>query len=258
MKVSVQTAEALLLMIEAQNLPIGARLPAERALCQELQVSRAALREAIGQLIGLGVLESRAGSGTFVRQPLAVTMFRASQASIETTAIKDDHVAKDDDADPLYRLDVYEARLVLEAGTAWYAAQRATPADIEHIRAAYDCLANFQRQGNTEQAALADAQFHLAIAQASHNLVLLELMHNLFERLQHNVVTARRKIYTQTYEFDKLHAQHSAILAHVSDGEPQAAREAICEHIGFVNQQITDIELQQACTQRVSRLGILL
>lgn len=252
MKVSVQTAEALLLMIEAQNLPIGARLPAERALCQELQVSRAALREAIGQLIGLGVLESRAGSGTFVRQPLAVTMFRASQSSIEPTAIKDD------DADPLYRLDVYEARLVLEAGTAWYAAQRATPADIEHIRVAYDRLANFQRQGNTEQAALADAQFHLAIAQASHNLVLLELMHNLFERLQHNVVTARRKIYTQTYEFDKLHAQHSAILAHVSDGEPQAAREAICEHIGFVNQQITDIELQQARTQRVSRLGILL
>ncbi|OPH37264.1 FCD domain-containing protein [Moraxella atlantae] len=252
MKVSVQTAEALLLMIEAQNLPIGARLPAERALCQELQVSRAALREAIGQLIGLGVLESRAGSGTFVRQPLAVTMFRASQSSLEPTAIKDD------DADPLYRLDVYEARLVLEAGTAWYAAQRATPADIEHIRAAYDRLANFQRQGNTEQAALADAQFHLAIAQASHNLVLLELMHNLFERLQHNVVTARRKIYTQTYEFDKLHAQHSAILAHVSDGEPQAAREAICEHIGFVNQQITDIELQQARTQRVSRLGILL
>lgn len=252
MKVSVQTAEALLLMIEAQNLPIGARLPAERALCQELQVSRAALREAIGQLIGLGVLESRAGSGTFVRQPLAVTMFRASQSSLEPTAIKDD------DADPLYRLDVYEARLVLEAGTAWYAAQRATPADIEHIRAAYDRLADFQRQGNTEQAALADAQFHLAIAQASHNLVLLELMHNLFERLQHNVVTARRKIYTQTYEFDKLHAQHSAILAHVSDGEPQAAREAICEHIGFVNQQITDIELQQARTQRVSRLGILL
>ncbi|WP_395144529.1 FCD domain-containing protein [Moraxella atlantae] len=252
MKVSVQTAEALLLMIEAQNLPIGARLPAERALCQALQVSRAALREAIGQLIGLGVLESRAGSGTFVRQPLAVTMFRASQSSLEPTAIKDD------DADPLYRLDVYEARLVLEAGTAWYAAQRATPADIEHIRAAYDRLANFQRQGNTEQAALADAQFHLAIAQASHNLVLLELMHNLFERLQHNVVTARRKIYTQTYEFDKLHAQHSAILAHVSDGEPQAAREAICEHIGFVNQQITDIELQQARTQRVSRLGILL
>lgn len=252
MKVSVQTAEALLLMIEAQNLPIGARLPAERALCQELQVSRAALREAIGQLIGLGVLESRAGSGTFVRQPLAVTMFRASQSSLEPTAIKDD------DADPLYRLDVYEARLVLEAGTAWYAAQRATPADIEHIRAAYDRLANFQRQGNTEQAALADAQFHLAIAQASHNLVLLELMHNLFERLQHNVVTARRKIYTQTYEFDKLHAQHSAILAHVSDGEPQAAREAICEHIGFVNQQITDIELQQARTQRVSRLSILL
>lgn len=252
MKVSVQTAEALLLMIEAQNLPIGARLPAERALCQELQVSRAALREAIGQLIGLGVLESRAGSGTFVRQPLAVTMFRASQSSLEPTAIKDD------DVDPLYRLDVYEARLVLEAGTAWYAAQRATPADIEHIRAAYDRLANFQRQGNTEQAALADAQFHLAIAQASHNLVLLELMHNLFERLQHNVVTARRKIYTQTYEFDKLHAQHSAILAHVSDGEPQAAREAICEHIGFVNQQITDIELQQARTQRVSRLGILL
>jgi len=252
MKVSVQTAEALLLMIEAQNLPIGARLPAERALCQELQVSRAALREAIVQLIGLGVLESRAGSGTFVRQPLAVTMFRASQSSLEPTAIKDD------DADPLYRLDVYEARLVLEAGTAWYAAQRATPTDIEHIRAAYDRLANFQRQGNTEQAALADAQFHLAIAQASHNLVLLELMHNLFERLQHNVVTARRKIYTQTYEFDKLHAQHSAILAHVSDGEPQAAREAICEHIGFVNQQITDIELQQARTQRVSRLGILL
>lgn len=256
MKVSVQIAEALLLMIEAQNLTMGARLPAERALCRELQVSRAALREAIGQLIGLGVLESRAGSGTFVRQPLTVATFRASQSPALAEQAEQQNDTQN--ADPLYRLDVYEARLVLEAGTAWYAAQRATPADIDHIRGAYNRLAEFQRQGDTEQAAHADAQFHLAIAQASHNLVLLELMHNLFERLQHNVVTARRKIYTQTYEFDKLHAQHFAILAHVSDGEPQAAREAICEHIGFVNQQITDIELQQARTQRVSRLGILL
>ena len=77
------------------------------------------------------------------------------------------------DADPLYRLDVQEARIVLEGGTAWYAAQRASKQDIEKIRFHYEQLANSQAHGDTEQAAIADANFHLAIAEASQNAVLL-------------------------------------------------------------------------------------
>lgn len=73
------------------------------------------------------------------------------------------------DEDPAYRFDVQEARMVLEGGTAWYAAQRATAEDLKNIRACYEQIAHFQILGDDDQAAITDAKFHLAIAEASHN-----------------------------------------------------------------------------------------
>lgn len=137
------------------------------------------------------------------------------------------------DADPLYRLDVQEARIVLEGGTAWYAAQRATKQDIEKIRFYYEQLANSQAHGDTEQAAIADANFHLAIAEASQNAVLLQMMKNVFHLMRHNVVLARRKIYTEHYGFETLHTQHMAMMNAIIACDSELARKAVGEHIEF-------------------------
>ena len=75
--------------------------------------------------------------------------------------------------DPAHRFDVQEARIILEGGTTWYAAQRATQEILVNIRHHYDQINHFQALGNDDEAARADAKFHLAIAEASHNLVLI-------------------------------------------------------------------------------------
>ena len=68
MKVSDKVVQRLRLLIEKNNVQVGERLPAERQLCEQLGVSRSSLREAIQQLITAGIIQSKAGAGTYLKQ----------------------------------------------------------------------------------------------------------------------------------------------------------------------------------------------
>ena len=114
MRVSDQVVQKLQTLIEQRNLKQGDRLPAERQLATSLGISRPSLREAIQQLISLGILSSRRGDGTYIQQ---FPETWSQQLIVEPIS----HLMQDD---PHYRFDVQESRLVLEGGTAWYAALR--------------------------------------------------------------------------------------------------------------------------------------
>ena len=245
MKVSDKVVQSLRILIEHNNMQVGDRLPAERKLCEQLSVSRSSLREAIQQLTSLGILQSRGGAGTFLQQ-------LSSNWSQHQIVQPLSHLI---DQDPAYRFDVQEARIVLEGGTAWYAAQRATPEDLLNIRRCYEQISHSQGLGNDDQAAQADAKFHLAIAEASHNLVLIQMMRSLFDLLQFNVVLGRRKVYSEPRRFDQLHLQHHQVMAAIERRDPEAARKAVCGHIEFVIQQVRSLDEEDARRQRASRLN---
>lgn len=245
MKVSDQAVQKLRLLIEQHSIQVGDRLPAERKLCEQLGVSRSSLREAIQQLISTGMLVSKAGSGTFLQQ---LPSNWSNHQIVEP-------LSNLIDQDPAYRFDVQEARSILEGGTAWYAAQRATAEDIEHIRQCYEQIAHFQSIGDDAQAAKADAAFHLAIAEASHNLVLIQMMRGLFDLLQYNVVLGRRKVYTEARTYDQLRDQHFNVMDAIERRDPEAARNAVRGHIEFVVQQVRMIDEEEARRQRASRLN---
>ncbi len=245
MKVSDKVVQSLKLLIEQQNMQVGDRLPAERKLCEQLGVSRSSLREALQQLISSGILISKVGAGNFLQQlPTNWSKLRIVQPLSDLM-----------DEDPSYRFDVQEARMVLEGGTAWYAAQRATEEDRIKIRQCYERISHFQALGDADQASLADAHFHLAIAEASHNLVLIQVMRGLFDLLQYNVVLGRRKVYSETHRFDQLHDQHFQVMDAIERQDPEAARIAVCGHIEFVIQQVRSIDEEEARRQRSSRLN---
>ena len=245
MKVSDQAVQQLRMLIEQSNMQVGDRLPAERKLCEQLGVSRSSLREAIQHLASTGMLLSKAGSGTFLQLlPSAWTNHQIVEPLSNLI-----------DQDPAYRFDVQEARSVLEGGTAWYAAQRATAADLENIRRCYDRIAHYQSIGDDDQASKADAEFHLAIAEASHNLVLIQMMRGLFDLLKYNVVLGRRKVYSESHRFDQLHDQHFQVMDAIERRDPDAARSAVCGHIEFVVQQVRLIDEDEARRQRASRLN---
>ena len=245
MKVSDKVVQDLRTLVEKNQMQVGDRLPAERKLCEQLGVSRSSLREAIQQLTSQGMLVSKVGAGTFLQQlPTNWSQYQIVQPLSNLI-----------DEDPAYRFDVQEARMVLEGGTAWYAAQRATAGDLKKIRACYEQIAHFQILGDDDQAAIADAKFHLAIAEASHNLVLIQMMRGLFDLLQYNVVLGRRKVYTEAHRFDQLHDQHFQVMDAIERQDPEAARSAVCGHIEFVVQQVRMIDEEDARRQRASRLN---
>lgn len=245
MKVSDKVVQSLRSLIEKNHMQVGDRLPAERKLCEQLGVSRSSLREALQHLVSQGMLVSRVGAGTYLQElPNHWSQHHIVQPLSDLM-----------DVDPEYRFDVQESRLILEGGTAWYAAQRATPDDIKKIRQCYDQIANYQLLGDDDEAARADARFHLAIAEASHNVVLIQLMRSLFDLLQFNVVLGRRKVYSEAHRFDQLQDQHFKVMAAIERQDPEAARQAVCGHIEFVIQQVRTIDEDEARQQRMSRLN---
>ncbi|ETD66935.1 transcriptional regulator [Pelistega indica] len=244
MAVSNPLTQVLADFIESQSIQIGERLPAERKLCEILSISRTRLRELFKQLIAQDLLETRVGSGTYLKQ--SPTMWRIDSNLNQLSKLVSE--------DPNYRFDVQEARAVLEGGTAWYASLRATAEEKREIRQAYEQLLEYQQQGNLILASDADANFHLVIAEASHNAVLIQLMRNVFELLHHNVVLARHKMYSDAEMVDNLNEQHKELVEAIEKGDAQNALNIVQGHIHYVIDKVKEINESEARRERTSRL----
>lgn len=247
MKLSDDVLQRLLKLVETQGLLPGQKLPAERRLSEQLGVSRASLREAIQKLVSLGVLESRHGDGTYVKQ-------HRSQAFLLPDTFEP--LAALLSSDPEYRYDVLEARTALESATAWHAALRATQTDKDRIRHCFDVMLMHQKHDNRELSARADAQFHLAIAQASHNVVLLRVMHGLFELVLSSVMHNRNTMFmlATTEAIEDLTSQHAALLDAIMEGDAPKARGTIEVHLEFVRDTVRRYDDDKARQQRYRSL----
>jgi len=230
--------------IQQQKLEPGMKLPAERQLAAELGVSRSSLREALQQLVSSGMLMSRRGGGTWLRQRLEPWSEQRIVAPIRELL----------QGDPDYRYDILEARHAIEASTAWYAAQRATEADKERLRLAFDATLKLKESDDPDLAAQADVRFHLAIAEASHNVVLLQTMRGFFELLQSSVLQSRQRMYSQPPIFAQLTEQHQRLLDAILAGDADEARHAVMDHLSFVHTTLKSLHEDEARQARSTRL----
>lgn len=231
-RLSDQIAEQLETMIATQGLKAGDRLPAERQLAEQLEVSRPSLREAIQKLISKGLLVSRAGGGTYIQD-----VATAGQTDPLVTLFREN---------PEYRFDVLEIRHVIEGNAAWYAALRATDEDKQQIRERFEAMIAQHGSPDPMDEARADAAFHLSIVEASHNLVSLHIMRNLFELLQNSISHNLDKLYTQARVFDPLSQQHRELMEAVLASDPERARQAAEQHLAFVEDSLKSIDADEA------------
>jgi len=239
-----KVVEQLKNRIEIEQLKHGTRLPAERQLAAEFGCSRSMVREAIQKLVGEGVLTSRRGGGTFLRhEPEAWSEERIVQPL--KTLVADD---------PDYRQDILEARHTIEASTAWYAATRASAADKEKLIACFEATLAFKDSDDPDLAAQADVRFHLAIAEASHNVVLLQTMRGFFDLLQSSVMHSRQHMFSTPTIFARLTDQHHALLQAILKGDAEAARQAAQDHLAFVHNTLKTRQEDEARRVRISRL----
>ena len=227
-RLSDEVASRVRALIEEQQLEAGMKLPAERQLAVQLGVSRNSLREALAKLVSEGVLLSRRGGGTFVRWQHEEWSEQNIVQPLKTLMADD----------PDYSFDILEARHAIEASTAWHAAIRATTADSE----------------DPDLASQADVRFHLAIAEASHNVVLLQTMRGFFDVLHSSVKQSRQRMYLVPPVFSRLTEQHQAVLDAILAGDADGARKAMMAHLSFVHTTIKQFDEDQARQARITRL----
>ena len=203
----------------------GDRLPSERLLAEQMSVSRPTLREALHRLEARGLVHSRQGGGTFVRD-----------------------AAADAITDPLLSLlrehpdterDFLEFRAIIEQQVAYWAALRATPPDIALIEQrllALECVS--EQSQDLAAHAKADAAFHLAVAESAHNSVLLYVVRALLGALRDDVYYNRKKLAAHRGSHEALRCQHRDIFEAVKAGDPGRARGAACAHIDYLKETI--------------------
>lgn len=239
------TIEAL---IAERGLEPGARLPAERALAAELNVSRPKLREAIRHLSSRGRLVSRRGGGTYVAAP--------AEAPFSEAALSDalGPLAAEAAGEPGYWHDVMEIRKSLDADMAFHAALRAGPQDKANLQAALENVLSAAATDAQTQAK-ADSAFHMAVAEASHNAVMRQVMAGLFDLLRHSISRSLEKLYLIPSTAQALDDQHRAIAAAIIAGRPEEARTAALLHLEFVEETLREIEDDAARRRRSSRVA---
>ncbi|HLV76624.1 MAG TPA: FCD domain-containing protein [Marinobacter sp.] len=222
--------EKLETMILEGTLKAGQRLPPERVLAEQFGVSRPSLREAVQRLAARGLLTSRQGGGNFVTEGVGASFSDPLVLLLQNR--------------PDAQQDLLEFRRTLEADCAFYAAKRATEVDIERLTVAWrelDACYQAPSEDSIEQEGAADAHFHMAIAEASHNVVLLHTMRNLFSLLKSGIVTNIGGMYSKNAETRQgLIEQHQKLYRAIVEHRADDARQIASEHIEFVQHAITE------------------
>ena len=164
-----RTADDILSMLNIEKrFQAGDRLPSENELASELGVSRTTLREAVRLLAAHQVLVTERGRGTFVRQD-----FHPSDAKLTLESMTPEIMDV---------RDLFEMRLIFEPEAAFYAAQRATDAEIERIRKYAE--QEEEKIKNGEDTTELEMAFHNSIAAATHNSFIGELVPLIYRSIE--------------------------------------------------------------------------
>lgn len=204
----------------------GERLPSERELAERLNVSRPSLRESIADLSERGLLTSRAGAGVYVADVLGSAF---SDALIQLFANHDEAV-----------FDYLSFRRDMEGLAAERAARLASDTDLKVINTVFERMeAAHQKRNPADEAAL-DAEFHLSIIEASHNVIMLHMMRSMYQLLREGVFYNRQIVFRQKTTRVTLLDQHRTINDALQARDSEAARKAVVDHLTYVESCLAD------------------
>lgn len=205
-----QVSDQLREFIDINQLQPGDRLMTERELAQQLSVGRSSIREAITALRAQGIVEVRHGEGIYLmRRPEDLISSLAAEL-IETHA---DHPY------------IWETRQALETQCARLAADRATPADMTEIEAGLALMADEIAQG--KPGLEGDRRFHMGVAAAAHNPVLVELLQGIRGSLDRTSETS----LTRAGQPEQSLRDHRVIFEAIRAGDPEGAAKEMLRHL---------------------------
>ena len=186
----------------------GDPLPSERQLMDDFGVSRSSLREAFRVMELLGLIESVPGKGRFVRHP-------------KPPAEDEKNIRLEDSA----VLELMEARRILDPAIAAESAMRATSSDLTRLLRVL--TSTEKRLGDPNQRAQSDFDFHLALAEATHNFVFVNITRMNFDL----IMATHDKIYNLLDDKEAFLAEHREMYEAILDHNVELAREMASNHI---------------------------
>ena len=218
--ISEEVFDQIKAAIESGKLKPGSKLPTERELVKQLEVSRVPIREALKLLSNVGLIETRQGGGSYV-------------CSVLNNRLRDplDILIRDND-EKLFEL--VEVRKEIETWTAYYAAKEASPDQLSKLK---DILAAMKKHlGKNEMAPDAlDMEFHLVIAQSSSNTIRAHLLHTIQKIFSDYLRVTIEAICRDETSLQKLYEQHAHIYEAISQHNPEKARRAVDRHLSYVH-----------------------
>lgn len=240
-----RTADEVVQQIETLVLEgvlrAGDRLPGERELARQFDVSRPILRDALKAIEARGLIATRHGGGTHVADVVG-QIFAKPVAELIVNHAK-------------ARADYLEYRREMEGMAAEYAARRVTADDRALLDGIMARMEDAHSRADFAEEAEIDVEFHGAIGECAHNIVLLHTLRSCYRLLSDGVFHNRLIVFTLPGARAQLFDQHRAIHAAVAGGDPAAARKAAMEHISFIEHAMAEAE-RSGDWQRVSKLRL--
>lgn len=210
---SDQVARAISAEIRSSRLVDGDRLPTEALLVNQFGVSRTVIREAVSRLKSLGLVESRQGSGAFVKASTFSPLQFDASSTVSKRAV----------------IQMVEVRRALEAEVAALAAQRRKPVDVKRIHRAAEALDKAVSVGG--DGVDEDVALHRAIADAAQNQFLISTLDYLRQFL-HGATRVTRANEARRADFARqVQAEHQAIIEAIVVGDASKARKAAARHM---------------------------
>lgn len=239
----IRTADEVVTQIESLILEgilrVGDRLPGERELSRQFDVSRPILRDALKVLEARGLLQARHGGGTYVADVIGQVFTKPVMELIgshrKATA------------------DYIEYRYEIEGIAAEYAAKRATDDDKALLTTIMNRMHEAHKKDDFHEEAIIDVEFHNAVGECAHNIILLHTLRSCYRLLSDGVFYNRELVYGFPGARNKLLEQHVAIYEGLMNSDPVAARDAAHAHIAFVERSMAEAERTDDWS-RVSKL----
>jgi GntR family transcriptional regulator, transcriptional repressor for pyruvate dehydrogenase complex len=208
----------LLTLIREGHLKPGDSLPSERELMERLHVGRSSVREALRSLATMRAIEIRPGRGAFVRTPVTEDL------------VPSDTLRMLIDRDAM--IEIVEAREVLEVALVSMAAERATEEDLAELSA---IIEEMERSvADPEHSLALNARFHLAIAEAARNPVLLKMLQSVGDYLELRL----RELGESEGQMKKSLAGHRHIYESIRSRDRDLAARAMLDHLRSVRLQV--------------------
>jgi len=215
-----QVANKIETTIVARHYKPQDRLPSERDLAEAFAVSRTVIREAMKLLEARGLIEILTGNGVFVSQPNTSVVTRSLGMYLHLQGTVQDSEFK-----------VHELRRILEIEIAGLAAERATEAELDQLRQIIERMSAADHP--REQAAMLDLEYHITLAQATHNEMISMVYEPVIEYLRQQLLLAWQRYDRSPEVFNQ---QHQALYEAVRDHDPTRARAAMTAHLDYARE----------------------